>query len=237
MLATFSDRLFAELPPVFFDDSVDDIRKNITSLLDEGITEFLCGSFSGAELLRETFDKYSKKADISESQLSSIHIHADYSFNITNHTSAVMYDEMGFSSFTLSFEQSAKNVRDMVEKLGDIGDSNDGEVSGLKENHYGIISYGKLPLMKLRNRQDGEVRIKDRKDFAFPLKKVGSITTLYNHLPLYVMDKLESFSDIDFVTFYFTNESSEQVIDILEIGSGEEPLKTEYTRGVYFKKS
>lgn len=132
----------------------------------------------------------------------SLEVFGGYGLNITNSLAALEYSNLGVSDLCLSFELSANRIKNM---------------SG--EFKRGVVSYGYLPLMKLRNcpaKTDegcgdcsGLSQLTDRYKISFPLiceRRRYSI--LLNSLPLHMADK--NIEGIDFSLLYFTIESPDE---------------------------
>jgi putative protease len=144
--------------------------------------------------------------------------------NILNRISLSEYEKMGVEDITLSFE-----VND-----GDIGYFN-------SENKVGIIGYGHLGVMQMRNCpikafvgcKNCDKVVKDRLSKEFPILCRGDYVTMLNSVPLSVSGK--SFP-VDFITLYFTKETPSEVENIINgFLKGNEPNEP-HTKGLYFRK-
>ncbi|MCD7783972.1 MAG: U32 family peptidase [Oscillospiraceae bacterium] len=154
-----------------------------------------------------------------------------FGLNITNSLSADEYALDGLSALTLSFELKA------------------GQLSGIRTAvPKGAILYGNLPLMVLANcpiKAETGCRnchrtLTDRTGTTFPVKcrmhEGEDYNELLNSKNLYLPDK-QSYFDIDFGILMFTEESAEEVKEILEdykAGISRRDGK-EYTNGLYFR--
>lgn len=153
---------------------------------------------------------------------------ADFGINIYNSDSLTAVEEMGVSAAVLSFENSV----DAINMFG----------TGLPR---GIIAYGRLPLMIFKNcpgkngkgcgKCSGITSITDRKNIEFMVSCRENFSELYNSRPVYILDRLSEFSNLDFIVIYFTDESKAECEKIiLAAKTGEVPLG-EYTRGLYYR--
>jgi len=109
----------------------------------------------------------------------------------------------------------------------------------------GIFAYGKLPLMLMRNcpvknGSDCDAcqknsTITDRLGIEFPIKCRVGFSELYNSLPIFLADRQNEYSGLDFILLYFTDESSEHVSKIINMykNGGNPPEK--HTRGLYYR--
>lgn len=109
----------------------------------------------------------------------------------------------------------------------------------------GIIAYGRLPLMLMRNcpvkNKIGCVAcgkkgsLTDRRGVRFPVVcSPYPCVELLNSVPLYMADKL---SDIktDFIHFYFTDESAAEAEKIISLYESGEKADFKFTRGLYYR--
>lgn len=158
----------------------------------------------------------------------------DFGLNITNVQSLIRLKEMGLESATLSIEMPMADCTAMSPVLP-----------------RGIFAYGRLPLMTVRNcpaaaengcRSYRGFRVMyDRRRAPFLVdcggKKDGgrqSGAQIYNHLPLYLADRLDECRGLDFLTLYFTDESSDQAADILKEYQ-QKGRRDGITRGLYYR--
>ncbi len=107
-----------------------------------------------------------------------------------------------------------------------------------------VIGYGKIPLMVFKNcpvksfvgcdkcKKQGVLT--DRKNTKFNLVCKNGFCELLNSTPIYLADKQDGIF-ADWLMLYFTNETKEEIIDILEKYKNGEPLNTAFTRGLYQK--
>ncbi len=114
-----------------------------------------------------------------------------------------------------------------------------------EETPYGIISYGKLPLMITRNCplangegcaacEDGGELV-DRKDTKFKVRCRNGCSELLNSRPIWLADRKSELSGLDFEILYFTDETADRVEEVIKAyNDGAEP-DCEYTRGPYFR--
>lgn len=109
----------------------------------------------------------------------------------------------------------------------------------------GIIAYGRLPLMLTRNcpvknnigcekcRKQGELI--DRKGFKFSVKCSSyPCVEILNPVPLYLGDRISEIKT-DFIHFYFTDESVDEIEDIINKFENNSALGEKYTRGLYYR--
>ena len=172
--------------------------------------------------------------------MSDIILHGDSELNITNSQSLSSYLDLGFVDAVLSPEISKQRILAM---------------NGLES--AGILAYGYLPLMQLRNcpvksnkkpnqnerktpkpdkKEGDKCGLTDRMGKRFSLTCSGGVTTLHNCVPLYIGDKLHQFRDFPgFFTLYFTTESAKSCEAVVRRFLAGESLDGETTGGLYFR--
>ena len=213
------NKMIIELPPVRFDNRMDELKNLVRSLLVSGSRFFSAGNLYAIEMLHSLGE---------ELGIGDIVLHGDSELNITNSQSLLSYLDLGFADVLLSPEISKQRILAMKTK-----------------GKFGIVAYGYLPLMQLRNcplkskegkKQDAKCELTDRLGKRFPLTCSGGVATLHNCVPLYIGDKLQQFRDKpDFFTLYFTIESPKTCEAITQRFITGEKLDNETTGGLYFR--
>lgn len=147
-------------------------------------------------------------------------VFGDFGLNIFNSQSAGM-----FHSPILSFEA-------LIDDLNKIN-----------AEDTGIIAYGKLPLMLTRNCpiknhigcKNCTGKITDRKGIEFSVKcSPYPCVEIFNPIPIYMADRQDEVKT-DFLHFYFTDESKEEVEQIINDYQTCTPNEKKYTRGLYYR--
>lgn len=147
-------------------------------------------------------------------------VYGDFGLNIFNSESAQL-----FNSPILSFEAT-------LERTNRIG-----------AKDTGIIGYGYLPLMLTRNcpiknhlgcsRCTG--KLTDRKGFEFKVKcSPYPCVEVLNPVPVYMGDRQKEIKT-DFIHFYFTDESKNQVEQIINLFKTGGQFDCKYTRGLTYR--
>ena len=156
-------------------------------------------------------------------------ITGDYGLNIINSPAARQAAEFGCAELTLSFECERTAARSLESPVP-----------------LGIIAYGHLPLMLLRNCPGktaagcGDCRgvnhITDRRGEDFPLQcGQRQYTHLLNPRPLFLSDRLPEWDFCDFLTLRFTTESPAECDAVLKMyQTGATPAGA-FTRGLYYR--
>ena len=109
----------------------------------------------------------------------------------------------------------------------------------------GIIGYGYLPLMTVRNCPiKAQIGCKacgqkgflvDRKGLKFPVHCDEEVSFIYNTLPLSISDRQKEFLNIHFILLDFTIEDQKQAKEIIEAFQFGKKLPQECTRGLYYR--
>ena len=147
-------------------------------------------------------------------------IYGDFGLNIFNSESAQL-----FNSPVLSFEATLE------------------QTNRIDAKDTGIIGYGYLPLMLTRNcpiknhlgcsRCTG--KLTDRKGFEFKVKcSPYPCVEVLNPVPVYMGDRQKEIKT-DFIHFYFTDESKNQVEQIINLFKTGGQFDGKYTRGLTYR--
>ncbi|MEG1886996.1 MAG: U32 family peptidase [Oscillospiraceae bacterium] len=153
---------------------------------------------------------------------------ADFGMNIYNSDSLDSLQKMQVAASVVSFESTV------------------GQINSLGTNlPRGIIAYGKLPVMMFRNCPNRNVNgcggcggissIVDRKDMTFKIACRNGFSELYNPHPLYVLDRLEEFRNLDFIVLSFFDEPKSECAKIIAAALNGSAPDGEYTRGLYYR--
>ena len=156
-------------------------------------------------------------------------VHGGAALNILNTEALRFYAEQGLETATLSFELSMRKIE---------------EIGG--ELPRGILAYGRLPLMRMRNCPgkspqgcagcDGRSRVlTDRKKTDFPLLCMQRrYTTLLNSVPLHIADRPIA-NRLDMLVLYFTLESPAHCEHVIEDYVNCSPSTDFRTGGLYYR--
>ena len=211
---------FAKLPPEAINTCKDKLFAELPRICF-GKNETLEKDILSAKNMGITNALAGSIGGISLAKRHALNIHTDFGFNITNHVALEELAVLGASSCTLSFELAMSAAK---------------SIAGMPR---GIIAYGYLPLMTIRNhplKANAGAYLTDRLGNKFRIGKAGDAFELFNNVPLYLADKRAEMLGFDFITLYFTNESTAECADILNMyQTGAETDKPK-TRGLYFRK-
>lgn len=153
-------------------------------------------------------------------------LHGDFGLNVSNSYSANMLSSLGLDDITLSFEIKSSQISKLKSPIP-----------------AGIIGYGRLPLMLVRNcpikNESGckgcKKNISDRTGKTFPVVCRKEYAEILNSQKLYIADKLNEFRNISFMTLYFTDETPAEITEIINGCRVGGCKKENITRGLYFR--
>ncbi len=208
------DRILLEQPRAFFGGE-GLLRAQMEEKMKAGFREFVCGNLGGLALGREL------RAEL----------HGGYSLNVYNTPALELLERLGLSSAELSFELTGREACALGGSLP-----------------RGLMLYGRQALMLTRNcplanspagcRNCREPNfLTDRKNVKFPVVCTGRGGARYaevlNSVPLWLGDKLQELSGLDFGTVRFTVENSVESGALLRCIFRQEPPDFDYTRGLF----
>ncbi len=168
-------------------------------------------------------------ASFSLAQKVGLPVVSGFGMNVFNTESVKAVADFGAKATVLSFEMS---LDDAVHCGGDIP--------------KGIISYGRLPLMLVRNcpnkngagckNCNGKSTITDRKGIEFPIMCRGEFSEVFNSRPLWLFDRKKEMRGLDFEVLNFTDETPERCQEVLSAYRKNLSPDTDFTRGLYFRE-
>ncbi len=154
-------------------------------------------------------------------------VHGGFGLNIANTEALRFYGAQGLADATLSFELSMAGIR----SLG----------GGLPR---GIVSYGYLPLMRLRNcpiqssvgcadcGQSGSLTDRRQISFALECDRRRSVSLL-NSVPLDIAER--SMRGLDHQLLYFTRESAGEIQAVTQRFLAAQKTEQPHTNGLYYR--
>ena len=199
------NRAGVELPRGLFGKE-EQLEKRLVQLKKAGVKNALCGNLGSYRLAKRL----------------GFTVFGDFGLNAFNSSSANQ-----IHSPILSFELTID------------------EANRINAEDTGIIAYGRLPLMLTRNcpvknnigcekcRKNGSLT--DRKGMVFPVVcSPYPCVEILNSVPLYMADRMHEIKT-DFIHFYFTNESKEEIEKIAALYKNRSKADFDYTRGLYYR--
>lgn len=154
-------------------------------------------------------------------------LHGDFGLNITNSYSLKYLSDNNLEDTVLSFELKIEQISKLSSSIP-----------------FGIIAYGRLPLMLTRNCPiKNEVGCKncnkvltDRTGRKVVVDCNEDYVQLLNPEILYLADRLSEFKNISYITLMFHEENADKVCDVINqyVQRLKCSLKT-YTRGLYYR--
>lgn len=205
-------KISVSLPRVVFGDDEKYLAERLTECKHLGIMHLSTGNLGGVYLGRKM----------------GFVLHGEFGLNIANAGCLAEYERLGLSDCLLSFELSLARAR---------------AVGGTLPR--GLLIYGKLPLMVTRNCPirlsgckdcKGFGTLTDRKKEVFEVRCTGRrYSEIFNSKPVYLADKMDEVSGIDYGLLSFTSEGAKQVDRILlRYTQTHEPMEN-ITRGLYYR--
>lgn len=203
-------RLAVELPRGISNEKY--ILSRLSAFKEKGIDLAFCSTLAATELAR--------KAEFKTV--------SHYGYNIYNSASAEYHKEQENLAVVLSPElllSDAKAINSAIPK--------------------GIISYGRLPLMLTRNcpirnglscAECGRNEIlTDRKSTQFPVRCQNGYTELLNSKVIWLADRKNELSGLDFQLLYFTDETPDRIDEVITAYKNGTSPDCDFTRGLYYR--
>ena len=152
---------------------------------------------------------------------------ADFGLNVYNTHTAGLLNSLGAEITVLSPELLLENAR----KFG--------------ATQSAVIAYGRLPLMltrncPLRNGRNctdcgGHGTITDRLGVEFPVRCRMGYCELLNSRPVWLADRINELTGIDYAVLYFTDETPTRVNEVLNSYRRADKPDVPHTRGLYYR--
>jgi putative protease len=165
---------------------------------------------------------------ISLAQRLNLAVYGGYGLNIANTEALRFYEEQGLSCATLSFELQMSDIKGLGGSMP-----------------RGIVSYGYLPLMQLRNcpikaslgcaacGQKGELTDRMQVRFAAECDHYRTVSLL-NSVPLDIAER--SMRGLDHQILYFTREGAEEIEAVTKRFAAQQKTEQAHTTGLYYRK-
>ncbi|MGI6280376.1 MAG: U32 family peptidase, partial [Acutalibacteraceae bacterium] len=191
--------------------SEDLIEKRLKLFARHGFRVAACGNLAAVEI--------AKNAGFS--------VLADTGFNITNPESVITAEKMGVTGVVLSTELTINDAKFCC------------------SIPKGIIAYGKIPLMIFKNcpikngisceNCDKNGIITDRLGVEFNVRCRMGYSEMLNSVPVWLADRKEELSGLDFLVLYFTTESKQRALEVIEMYKAGAAPDVKHTRGLYYR--
>jgi len=202
--------LIVDVPRAISDETA--LLNRLKLFKQKGFIAALCGNLSVVEI--------AKKAGLAPI--------ADTGLNLANSEALKTAEDLKISAAVISAEQTIEQIKKLT--------------SPIKK---GIIAYGNIPLMLFRNcpvkngttcaKCNKNGVITDRLGVEFPIRCRAGYSEMLNSVPLWLADRKEDLSTLDFILLYFTRESKERAAEVISAyKNGSEP-DVKHTRGLYYR--
>ena len=202
--------LIADIPRGIISEEL--IRKRLRVFKEKGFNTAVCGNLSAVQIAIEEDFK----------------IIAGTGLNVLNSESAAAAYELGADRVILSNEITLKDASKLSSPIP-----------------TGIVAYGNIPLMLFKNCPlkngrncadcDKKGTITDRKNTEFPVRCRMGYSELLNSVPVWLADRGEDLMAVDFVLLYFTLESQNRALEVINAYKNGLSADTEYTRGLFYR--
>ena len=202
--------LIADIPRGIISEEL--IRKRLRVFKEKGFNTAVCGNLSALQIATEEGFK----------------IMAGTGLNVLNSESAAAAYELGADHIILSNEITLKDASKLSSPIP-----------------TGIVAYGNIPLMLFKNCPlkngrncadcDKKGTITDRKNTEFPVRCRMGYSELLNSVPVWLADRGEDLMAVDFVLLYFTLESQNRALEVINAYKNGLSADTEYTRGLFYR--
>ena len=200
-----------EVPRGIFGKEAD-VKKKLLHAKANGVSIALCETLDAVAL--------AKQCDLE--------IHGGWALHCFNSLTAGVLADLGVKSITLSPELTLQQANDLSAPVP-----------------RGLFAYGRLPLMLTRNCPIRNVMgckdcgrrqsLTDRKGIRFPVRcRFGSAEVLNAH-PIYLGDRMGELGEMDFLSFFFSDEPRQMVDAVLDAYRKGKPAKGKFTRGLYYR--
>lgn len=155
------------------------------------------------------------------------HLHGDFGLNIANSYSLNKFSETGLEDAILSPELKLNQILSIAGNIP-----------------CGIIAYGRLPLMLVKNcpiKNEAGCKnctksLTDRTGRKSPVICCGEYAEIFNSSPVYMADRMNELKGIDFLVLSFTDESAEMVSSLInDYISGTSSCPENITRGLLYR--
>lgn len=200
-----------EIPRAYFSNG-DKYRALLRKAKQAGIGAAFAGTLDGVEL----------------AQSEGMTVYGGFGLNVFNSSTLSQLQKAGCADALLSCELTNSQIASLT---GDLP--------------RGIFAYGKIPLMLTRAcpvkstrscaECGGKSELVDRTGAAFPVVCSNGCCEILNCRALYLADRLNEISGVDYRLLYFTNEPKSECARIISsYQSGASP-EGEFTRGLFFR--
>ena len=154
-------------------------------------------------------------------------VHGGFGLIVVNTPALLAYQADGLNSVTVSFELAMAKILALGESIP-----------------RGIVSYGYLPLMHVRNcpvraaggcgAYNGKGELVDRRQIVFPVEcDERRTSTLLNSVPLDLADR--ALAGLDFQLLYFTRETADEAQAVVERYRTAQKTDQPHTGGLYYR--
>ena len=202
--------LIVDIPRGITDEKL--IEKRLDVFRQNGFKTALCGNIATIEIAKKCgFD-----------------VLGDTGLNISNSESLKTLEALGINRTLISAEELISDILNLNSKV-----------------EKGIVAYGNIPLMLFKNcplkngtpcdKCDKNGYLTDRMGTTFPVRCRMGYSELLNSVPIFLADRKNELSGLDFILLYFTKENKDRVKEIISAYQNGFPPTEKHTRGLYYR--
>ncbi len=210
----YPEKFAAELPNMLFDGRWEKTLAGVAALKEKGLRHAVVGNIGMIAPLKEM----------------GLTLHGASTLNLTNSTAVDEYARLGLCDSELSIELAMHQAKAVVRSIP-----------------LGLVAYGHLPLMYTRSCPirgpkgcgscTGRGLLTDRMGNKFTVDCVDrQHSRLLNMVPLSLSDRMQDLRGLDFATLYFTHESREDCLRILQAFRTGQGTGGKRTGGLYYRE-
>jgi len=208
------EKFAAEVPNMLFDGEWPQMLAGLRALKERGLRHAVVGNLGLIAPLKEL----------------GLTLHGASTLNLTNSTAAAEYARLGLCDSELSIELGLHQAKDILRVIP-----------------TGLVAYGYLPLMYTRSCPirgpkgcgscTGRGVLTDRMGNRFTVDCVDRRhSRLLNMVPLSLSDRMSDLRGLDFATLYFTHETAEECLQVVQAFRNGVGTSGKRTGGLYYRE-
>lgn len=224
---------YISVPAVELENNYEKITENLKDKIIINPYRFIADEKNTESKLKKLYNLGFKKlmcSNIAYIQIGKklgFEMHGDFGLNISNSYSMKKFAELELKDTIVSFELKINQIYSLADYMP-----------------YGVIAYGRLPLMLTRNCPiKNEVGCKnctksltDRTGRQSPVICTPDYAEIFNSEKIYMADRLREINNVDFLVLLFTDETAEEVPEIIsEYITGTAQAPEFITRGLLYR--
>ena len=210
----YPEKFAAEVPNMLFDGQWPKMMEGMNALKEKGLRHAAVANLGAIQPLKQL----------------GLTLHGTFNLNLTNSTAVAEYARLGLADSELSIELAMHQAKTVVRGMP-----------------LGLVAYGYLPLMYTRSCPirgakgcgscTGRGVLTDRMGNRFTVDCVDRRhSRLLNMVPLSLSDRMADLRGLDFATLYFTHETAEECLQVLQAFRSGQGTSGKRTGGLYYRE-